>query len=247
MTHEYNISGMTCKGCVAKVKSELLKLGDVINAEVQLEAPQATITMQHHIPTEALQTAIGKAGQYSIAEAQGGHHASMMEMQTGALEASSDSYYPIYLIFGYVAVVAALAQWGSDGFNGWKWMQYFMAGFFLVFSFFKLLNIRGFAEGYRTYDVVAKHIPAYGFIYPFIELALGLAFLTGFRPVLANTVTLVVMGISTIGVAQSLLKKTPFQCACLGTVIKLPLSKVTLVEDVLMVAMSAAMLVMLLS
>lgn len=118
-----------------------------------------------------------------------------------------------------------------------------MAGFFFVFSFFKLLNLKGFAEGYGTYDVVARAIPAYGFIYPFIELALGIAFLTGWEPMTTNVLTLVVMGVSTVGVAQSLLKKKPFQCACLGTVIKLPLSKVTLFEDLLMVAMSLVMVI----
>ncbi len=32
---------MTCNGCIAKAKSELLKLGDVTAADVQLTAPQA--------------------------------------------------------------------------------------------------------------------------------------------------------------------------------------------------------------
>ena len=54
MTHTYNISGMTCKGCVAKAKSELLKLSDITETEIQLEAPQATITMQKHIPLPVL-------------------------------------------------------------------------------------------------------------------------------------------------------------------------------------------------
>jgi hypothetical protein len=73
-------------------------------------------------------------------------------------------------------------------------------------------------------------------------LAIGLAFVTGFQPLLTNAATLVIMAISTIGVVQSLLRKTAFQCACLGTVIKLPLSKVALFEDLLMVAMSIVML-----
>jgi hypothetical protein len=124
-----------------------------------------------------------------------------------------------------------------------QWLSHFMAGFFLVFSFFKLMNLKGFAEGYRSYDVVAKKVPVWGFVYPFIELGLGLAFLTSFQPLGTNIVTFLVMGISCIGVIQSILKKTSFQCACLGTVIKLPLSKVTLFEDLLMVAMSAVMIV----
>jgi hypothetical protein len=46
-------------------------------------------------------------------------------------------------------------------------------------------------------------------------------------------------------VIQSLVKKTKFQCACLGTIFKVPLSKVTLVEDLLMVVMGAGMIIML--
>jgi copper chaperone CopZ len=231
---------MTCMGCVAKVKSELLKLGDVTHAEVQLESPQATITMQKHIATATLQDAVSKAGaKYTITEVDGGmqHHAMSHDDTT-----ESNSYFPIFLIFGYILGVSLLAQVGMGRFMWMAWMSHFMAWFFLVFSFFKLMNLKGFAEGYRTYDVVAKAVPAYGFIYPFIELALGIAYLTGFDPLLTNIVALVVMSVSTIGVVQSLLKKTQFQCACLGTVIKLPLSKVTLFEDVLMVVMSAVML-----
>ncbi len=240
MTHTYEITGMTCQSCVARVKSELLKLGDVVQAEVQRDAPQATITMQKHIPTAVLQQTVAKAGNYAIKDADTSmHHMAQDEAATG------DSYLPIFLIFGYITGITLLVQFASGSFDWMQWMSHFMAGFFLVFSFFKLMNLKGFAEGYRSYDVVAKAIPAWGFIYPFVELALGLAFLTQFQPFSTNAVTLVVMGVSTIGVVQSLMKKTPFQCACLGTVIKLPLSKVTLFEDVLMVAMSAAMLFML--
>ena len=241
MTHTYQITGMTCNGCVAKVKSELLKLGDVTGAEVQLGSPQATITMSKHINTADLQTAVHKAGNYTITEINTAMHVGSGE--AGANEAGTDNYFPIILIFLYIAGITLLVQFSAGGFSWMQWMSHFMAGFFLVFSFFKLMNLNGFAEGYRMYDVVAKAIPAYGFVYPFIELALGIAFLTGFNPLLTNAVTLVVMSVSVIGVIQNLMKKSPFQCACLGTVIKLPLSKVTLFEDLLMIVMSAVMLV----
>lgn len=71
MTHTYNIIGMTCGGCVAKTKSELLKLGDITEAEVKLTAPQATITMQKHIPVTLLQSTLSKAGNFTITEADG--------------------------------------------------------------------------------------------------------------------------------------------------------------------------------
>lgn len=237
MTHTYNITGITCNNCVAKVKSELLKLGDITSAEVQIQSPQATISMQKHIPITALQEAISKAGvKYIITDAD-----TTMHYETEDT-AATNSYYPIFLIFAYISGISLVIQLTPHHFDWMQWMSHFMAGFFVVFSFFKLMNIKGFAEGYAMYDVVAKRIPQYGYIYPFIELGLGVAFITGFNPFLTNLTALLVMGISTIGVVQNLLKKSPFQCACLGTIIKLPLSKVTLFEDLLMVLMSVIML-----
>lgn len=51
------------------------------------------------------------------------------------------------------------------------------------------------------------------------------------------------MGFSSIGVIQSVLNKKTIQCACLGAVFNLPMSTVTIVEDLLMVVMAGIMLV----
>lgn len=245
MTHTYTINGMTCNSCVAKVKGELLKLGDITEANVRLTAPQAVITMNKHIPTERLQKAIAGVGHYSIAEVDTAMPAASHNGHGESADTEKSSYYPIYLIFGYIAGATLLVQLVSDSFNPEIWMSHFMAGFFLTFSFFKLLDIKGFAEGYGTYDVIAKAIPVWGFIYPFVELILGLLFLTGVYPLATNIVTFIVMAVSSIGVIQSLVKKSAFQCACLGTIFKVPLSKVTLVEDLLMVVMSGVMIILL--
>ena len=123
-----------------------------------------------------------------------------------------------------------------------RWMNHFMAGFFLVFSFFKLLNLKGFAVSYAMYDIVAKKWNGWGYVYIFVELALGLAFLTEFNPILTNSITLLVMAVSLIGVVQSLLNKRKIKCACLGDVFNLPMSTITIIEDGLMIVMSGIML-----
>lgn len=119
-------------------------------------------------------------------------------------------------------------------------MNHFMAGFFLVFSFFKLLNVSAFADSYKNYDIVAKAIPIYGYIYPFIELGLGVIFLIPALTMPANYITLVVMSVSIVGVLQSVLNKKKIQCACLGAVFNLPMSTITIIEDAIMIAMSVA-------
>lgn len=233
---------MTCSSCVAKVKSELLKIGDILSADVQLRSPQALLTMSRHIATARLQEAISKAGSYTIHEAgtTEGYN-SIPAHQNGS---KSGSYYPIFLIFGYIAGISLLLQLVSPRFDLLQWMRQFMAGFFLLFSFFKLLDIKAFSEAYRTYDIVARVFPAWGFVYPFAELSMGILFLADIYPLGINIATFLLMGIGSIGVIQSLVKKRSVQCACLGTIIKLPLSRVTLFEDLLMVVMSGIMIVM---
>lgn len=239
MTHTYKISGMTCNGCVAKAKSEILKLGDVAEATIQLASPQATITMKKHIPLETLQIALHKAGNYTITgEGSNIHHTTSADENISWLQ----TYKPILLIGIYITVITLLLEWSKGIFDLQTWMMHFMAGFFLVFSFFKLLNLRGFADSYSTYDIIAKKWHGWGYIYAFIELALGLAYLSGFEPVATGIVTLVVMGLSIIGVLQSVLNKRKIQCACLGAVFNLPMSTVTIIEDALMIAMSVGML-----
>jgi copper chaperone CopZ len=239
MTHTYNITGMTCGNCVAKVKTQLLMLGDITEAEVKLTAPQATITMQKHIPVTVLQDAVNKAGAYTITEADHGMQPS------GAGENASwlTTYKPILLIGGYITGVTLLIGLTGGNFSFDTWMRQFMAGFFLTFSFFKLLDIKGFAESYSSYDIIARNWSGWGYVYALIELGLGISYLVNFNPVLTNAITFVVMSISIIGVLQSVLNKRKIQCACLGAVFDLPMSTITIIEDALMIGMSAWMLI----
>jgi len=243
MTHTYNITGMTCGSCVAKVKSKLLMLGDVENAEVKLESPQAIITMQKHIDTDVLQSAIGKAGNYTISDAD-----SNMNHSAGSDSSEKwfQTYKPVLLIVAYITVVALIGGWSVQDMQWMEAMRIFMAAFFLTFSFFKMLDIRAFADSYSMYDIVSKQWKAYGFIYPFIELGLGILFAIGMYPVFTNVLTLIVMSISLVGVLQSVLNKRKIQCACLGAVFKLPMSTITVIEDGLMILMSGVMLFLIL-
>ena len=156
---------------------------------------------------------------------------------------SGETYFPLILVFLYLAGFVALSQFTAGRWSAIAGMNAFMGGFFIVFSFFKLLNIRGFAEAYRTYDIVASGFAAYGYLFPFIELTLGVCYLTAFAPLATNLANCAVMSVGAIGVARALLRKNSIQCACLGTVFNLPMSRITLVEDLLMVGMSAVMIV----
>jgi hypothetical protein len=128
------------------------------------------------------------------------------------------------------------------GFNLHIAMNDFMGSFFIVFSAFKIINLRGFAEAYRVYDIIAKRIYYYGYIYPFIEFFLGIAYLMRYKLFLANWITLVIMIVNSIGVIYELAQQKQIVCACLGVVFKIPMTYVTLVEDLIMAVMAFVML-----
>lgn len=233
MTHTYKLTGMTCSSCEAKVKSALLTIENVTNVAVSKDLETATITMDKHIALSDLQKVLDN--KYQIAAI---NHNEVAEQTKSWFE----TYKPILLIFFYILLVTILVQTQNNHFDFMQAMRHFMSGFFLVFSFFKLLNLKGFAESYVMYDVLAKQIPVWAYLYVFIELSLGIAFLINFNPILTNSITVIVMSISIIGVLQSVLNKEKIQCACLGAVFNLPMSTVTIIEDAMMIAMSGIML-----
>ena len=238
MTHTYNLTGMTCGSCEAKVKSALLMVENVTRVEVSKSDNSATVTMDKHIAISDLQKALyQKDSKYQISAI---HHNEAAEQAKSWVE----TYKPILLIFAYITGITLLVQLKNETFNPMEAMRHFMAGFFLVFSFFKLLNLKGFAESYVMYDVVAKKIPAWAYVYAFVELGLGIANVINFNPIITNAVTFIVMSISIIGVLQSVLNKKKIQCACLGAVFNLPMSTVTIIEDALMIVMSGIMILM---
>jgi copper chaperone CopZ len=233
----YSISGLTCNNCVAKVKATLAPHADSV--EVTLKPPQITLTGQK-IDVKSLNAALKNVGNYVIgAEILPANYAENNEGEKSFFV----TYKPLILVFFYILLVTLTIEIANSEFILHRFMPNFMAGFFLVFSFFKLLDLRGFASSYSMYDLLAKKMSAYGFIYPFIELSLGTAYLLGYRPTIINAITLIVMSFSSIGVILAVMNKTKIRCACLGTGFNLPMTTVTIIEDLLMAGMALWMLI----
>ncbi len=231
-----NIQGMHCQACVAKLELAFSKIAGVTGARVTLNPPRAEIESDVPVSGAVLEAAARSAGNYSVASE------SVDTQIEIAAPRGKPSLYPLWLIIAYIAGATLLAGWARGNLDWHSLLNDFMAGFFLVFSFFKLLDLRGFADAYRMYDLVARAWRPWGFIYPFVELALGAAYLARWQPNVVNAVTLVLMLVGAVGVLRPLLRRQEIRCACLGTALNLPMTTVTLVEDLAMAAMGAAML-----
>jgi copper chaperone CopZ len=229
-------TNLNCGGCVAAVTPHLEALAQVRRWTVDTQQPDKVLTVEGDAPADTITAAVEQAGFRVLGELEN------LALPPTAPTTTAATYFPLVLIVGYLLGVTALVELRVGTFDAMRAMSVFMGGFFLLFSFFKLLDLRGFAAAYQSYDVVAQRVPAYAFAYPFIELALGVAYVLHLWPMLVNGVTLVLMLVGSIGVLQSLLSRRKIKCACLGTVFNLPMTSVTLIEDLLMAAMAAAML-----
>ena len=145
-----------------------------------------------------------------------------------------------------IVILSSLAlQTSEETFSLNKWFMSYMGIFFIIFSFLKLLNVSGFSMTFKKYDLISKIIPAYANSYPFIELSLGIIFLTQTQSILiyANVLTLIFMISQTIGIIKSLSKSEQIQCACMGSAVDVPLSSLTVAENIIMIAMATYMII----
>lgn len=238
MKHTYTVTGMTCNGCKASVEKALKAIDNVESVSVNLENAEATLTMSSHISIKTLQNTLSDKYQISEKEERNVFESSSINLE----EQKSDlkQLFPLFLIFAYIIMAAILLN--NKPWNVNEFMLDFMGLFYIVFSFFKLLDLKGFPESFKMYDPLAKVVPVYGWIYPFIEVVLGLMFLMRFQISIALIITLVVLGITTIGVTKTLLDKKSIQCACLGTALKLPMTKATFIENSIMIVMAVILL-----
>ena len=239
-TVHYQINHMTCQQCVSTVESALRPLADQV--KVTLNPPMATL-INPLVTLKEINQTLAKAGKYQAKRETSPAPNDPTASDDPASASWLTTYRPLLIILIYILGVTLAIEVMQRSFELDRWMMHFMASFFLVFSFFKMLNLGAFANSYAMYDLLAMRFKTYGLIYPFIELALGIAYLLAFEPQITNIITVVVMGFSSLGVIRAVMNKQKIRCACLGTVFELPMSTITIIEDLLMTGMATWMLV----
>lgn len=150
-------------------------------------------------------------------------------------------YGPLFIVFA-VIVLGTVAVCANIGFTVAHVLGYLMGFFFLIFGLFKVLDLAMFAMGYREYDLIAKVLPPWGAAYPLVELVLGGAYLAGLNVPWINILTLVLSLEVVVSVGLKLAKHEVIQCVCLGNILKVPLTYVSLIEYAAMGAMAVWML-----
>ena len=239
INRKYKITGMTCSSCKASIESSLNHLDQVKSCNANIKLGELTLILNNDIDLKSLQNSIPK--KYFINEEISSSDR-LIEIKSDSTNKKSkiEQLKPLFLILFYITSASILLN-----FKDWNWNEFtldFMGLFFIIFSFFKMLDLKGFPVSFKMYDPLAKVIPVYGFLYPFVETVLGIMFLMRIQIIFALIVSLIILLVTTVGVTKTLLSKKIVQCACLGTHLKLPMTEATLIENIIMLSMSIIMI-----
>ena len=227
-TSKFLIDGIKCDGCRNKILESLKS--DFSSFRIFFEENILHLEGESDLNYSILENSIKALKTYSIIQA------------SNQIKESTPNYTPLIVIFSYILGASILREVYRNDFQPESFMNNFMGSFFILFSLLKILNLDGFSTAYKKYDLVAQNFAFWAKTYPFVELILGIFYLMEFFKFGTNLVTFILMAIGLVGVIKSKLKKQEIKCACLGSFINLPLSNITIFENLLMAVMALSML-----
>ncbi len=224
---------MTCNGCKLSVEDKLSSIDGVDEVYVDLTKQEAVIYSKKPISFSLISDSL--TPKYRVT-------GTANIQNNGTIKVSKiKQLKPLFIILTYISITSLLLNFKN--WNSTNAMLDFMGLFYIIFSFFKILDIKGFSMSFRMYDPLAKKVSLYGSIYPFMEVLLGIMFLTRIEVEAALILTIILLGITSFGVTQTLLNKKKIKCACLGTTLQLPMTEATFIENALMITMAFVLLI----
>ena len=232
------IKGMHCSSCVNSLTTIINDISGVDNLKINLDSGSAVIDGSPD--KETVKSSIESAGYSVISISENNDLKKTTATPSNSQKSDLYKLAPLFIVLSFISLIAWYLSIGSDSIN--TFMNFFMGIYFIVFGLSKIIDLKNFPRSFAMYDPIASHFSFYGWIYPFVELVLGAMFIAQFFPFIAIVSTIILLSITTFGVIKVLMSDTEIECACLGTWMKLPMTKATFIENFVMLFMAAWML-----
>lgn len=161
-------------------------------------------------------------------------------------EPGATSYTPVLVVFAVALLIAAAIAWLRFGtLASLSTLPTFIAAAMCLLAMLKLQDVEKFSTMFLNYDLLAQKWPTYGYVYPFAELGAGVLMLAGALSWLSAPIALIIGGVGAVSVFKAVyIDRRELKCACVGGSSNVPLGFVSLTENLMMIAMAAAMLLM---
>ena len=226
MISKYNILGVSCSSCVEKITSELLDLNNISKVKL-FNKSEIHIYHDNDIDLDFLNNYLIDIGNYKL----------LKQKKYQKIFNLIGIYKPLIILFTLIFFLTLIFQIRFESFKSKIFIREFISFFFILFSLLKIYDLKSFSKMFNKYDIISKKIYVWGYIYPFIEFLLGILFLYNFIEFERNLFALIFLFVSSIGVLNSVLKNEKIKCACMGSFFDLPMSKVTIFENIIMILM----------
>ena len=190
----FKIKGIKCNKCIDEVLNDL-KINKELNLiEINFNEKQLKVSSTKKLTKEKIQSYLKP--KYKLTEITKKENLNKISLN------KIQQLYPLFLILTYILISSLILNYNNLVINGF--MLDFMGQFFIIFSFFKFLNLRGFKNSFKIYDPLAKKFNFYGWIYPIIETLVGISFLMRFEYQIFAYVSILILTPTTIGVIKAL-------------------------------------------
>ena len=153
------------------------------------------------------------------------------------------TYRPVAILFAVAASMALAASHAVFG-NPFtmRAAEWFVAFSMTLLAMLKLQDVERFSTMFLNYDLLARRWVPYGYIYPFAEALAGILMIAGALTWLSVPLALFIGGVGAVSVFKAVyIDKRELKCACVGGNSNVPLGFVSLIENLMMIAMAVWM------
>lgn len=165
-----------------------------------------------------------------------GGYTDLANRLSATLAPTSISYTPVIALFSTAGLMTLALSLKMAGFMGIS---------LSMLASLKLMDLDSFTASFQKYDLVTKRFKPYGKVYPLLELAIGLGFLSGIAPLLTGIASTTVGISGVISVVKAVyIDKMALNCACVGGNSKAPLGVISMAENLMMTIMGAMFIYM---
>ena len=174
----------------------------------------------------------------------GGYDDLRRHLGLAVADPKATTYRPVAAVFGMAGALALAASHAAFGtpLTG-RAIEWFVAFAMALLALLKLQDVDRFATAFLGYDLLARRWVPYASLYPWIEGGAGVLMAAGVLTWLSAPLALVAGGGGAASVGKAVyIDRRELKCACVGGASNVPLGFVSLLENVLMVAMAIWML-----
>jgi glutaredoxin len=150
------------------------------------------------------------------------------------------TYQPVIAVFVVAALMASATGWAaSHSLLTAQVIKWFIAFSMCILAILKLRDLESFSNMFLGYDLLARRVVLYAYVYPFAEAFAGVLMIAGALTWLAAAVALFIGSVGAWSVFQAVyIEKRDLKCACVGGGSNVPLGFVSLTENLMMVVMA---------